>query len=237
MNVCAFTSICREDMGWVLGYLAEIDRLGIDFVVHLDRCARADIPEVCEMVKHPRCVGMTSQDSTEFNEMHKQGVLDLIDSKRAYRWAMAMDADEVFEKNAPDKLSLLDAVKGFHVQVKWVNLWGDKSHIRVDGPFASSHRVKFYRLDAGIRWVFTSPITNGPKPYRCNSLLDESAGLERIDLTCLHAGLMTRELRVLHKKRWDRIYSAAVGGNPYGMWDYALNEDRYPPTVERNPYL
>lgn len=46
----------------------------------------------------------------------------------------------------------------------------------------------------------------------------------RHDLVCLHWGLFDRATRELHKERWDRIYSKAVGSNPYGLWKEALDE-------------
>lgn len=38
-EICAFTSICQEDERWVDQYLAEVDRLKMDFCVHFDRCS------------------------------------------------------------------------------------------------------------------------------------------------------------------------------------------------------
>ena len=46
-------------------------------------------------------------------------------------------------------------------------------------------------------------------------------------MTCLHWGMMTEELRVAHKRRWDDIYSK-VGGNPSGFWDLCLDPTKIP---------
>jgi hypothetical protein len=44
---------------------------------------------------------------------------------------------------------------------------------------------------------------------------------------------MTREMREMQKVRWDKIYSEATGDkNPYGFWDYLLDEEKYLPLTE-----
>jgi hypothetical protein len=50
----------------------------------------------------------------------------------------------------------------------------------------------------------------------------------KADLVCLHAGMMTPELRRLHKERWDRIYSTALRGdpNPLGFWRQAIETEK-----------
>lgn len=40
----------------------------------------------------------------------------------------------------------------------------------------------------------------------------------------------------MHKARWDRIYTKAVGANPYKFWDYVLDPEITQVVVE-NPYL
>jgi hypothetical protein len=126
-----------------------------------------------------------------------------------------------------------------YVRVHWVNCWGDKDHIRVDGVFASSWRVKVYNVGRGWKWRFDHPITYGCKMVDSQGQVMEGVGRkERLDIACLHHGLMTRELRVMHKERWDRIYSTALRGdpNPYGFWNLCLDEENYPPEVIENPY-
>lgn len=227
-KACAFTSVCEEDAVWIPQYLEEVDRLGIDFAVHFDRCSG---PTKASMESHPRCVGSTKQDdpSIEFDETHKQKVFDLVAGER-YKWAMAWDVDETYARNAPGILRELVASDYQLIDIKWVNLWGDPKHIRVDGAFAAGHRVKFYNLSTG-QFLFNHPTVNGGKLVggHCETT-------RRHDFVCLHWGMMTEEIRVQHKERWDRIYTKAVGANPYGFWNYALSPD-YPPTVVENPYL
>lgn len=241
-SICAFTSVCQEDACWVSQYLREAERLEMPFAIHLDRIG--DVGMARRLAGHPLCVGQTAQDNiaVEFDETHKQGAFDLVDTL-GFMWAMAWDIDETYERGAPRKLAQIgDMVEADYVDIVWLNLWGDQHHVRTDGPFASGHRVKFYNLDRA-RWRFTHPVTNGAK--RVDDVTGEvlpqrhpaKERAHRHDLVCLHWGMMTRELREQHKLRWDRIYTTAVGANPYGFWDYAIDEATHPPTVERHDYL
>lgn len=215
MSICAFTSICDEDACWIPQYLAEAERLGLPFCINLDRCS---MPTRRALTRHPLCIGIAVQDdpAVEFEERHKQRALDVV-AARGTDWALAWDIDETFEADAPAKLRRLDPDLDC-LDVRWLNLWGDRDHIRVDGAFGEGHRVKLLNLTGGRRWVFDHPITNGPK------LVGREAVVTRFDLVTLHHGMMTPELRRLHKDRWDRIYTTAVGANPYGMWADACDE-------------
>jgi hypothetical protein len=231
-NVCAFTSICEEDACWADQYLAEMGRLDLRFVVHLDRCSDG---LKAKMSGHKLCAGSTFRDdpNVEFTEQHKQSALDLV-RKAKFRWALAMDIDETWEKGATAKLSALFDVPDC-LLARWVNLWETAGQIRVDGQFKDSFRVKLLRMDRAYKWTFDHPITNGPKAFASGNLVDVMPC--RIDLVCLHWGMMTRELRLQHKDRWDRIYTRAVGANPYGFWNYALDEVAYPPVTMTHAYL
>ena len=235
MSICAFTAVCEEDRVWIPQYLREVERLGVYFAVHFDRCSYA----TKDMAGHRLCAGYTVQDlpNVEFNEMHKQAVLDLVVT-RGFRWALAWDIDETWERHAPEKLSTStfqhpDAgiVPYDEIVVNWVNLWGDPQHVRVDRPSAGS-RVKLLNLHSG-RWLFDHPITNGPKLQRARCVVTGE-----VDLTCLHHGMMTPELRALHKARWDRIYSTALRGdeNPYQFWKY-MTDDAITPVIKENTWL
>lgn len=228
-RVCAFTSVCQEDLSWMDQYLQEAERLRMTFAIHFDRC-RGGIRKTVS--SHPLCVGSTSQDhhGIEFDETHKQAILDVV-ARYEFDWAMAWDVDETYEGDARRKIAAVVRSQADCVDIRWVNLWGDRRHVRVDGTFGKGHRVKFLNLQDGRRWMFDHPITNGPK------LVGRDAVVEEADLTCLHHGMMTRELRLEHKARWDRIYSTALRGdpNPYKFWEYACDEETYPPVIEEYP--
>jgi hypothetical protein len=223
VSVCAFTSVCEEDSCWVGKYLTESYRLELPFAVHLDRCSAGTKRR---FYKHHLCVGITENKnpSREFTEQHKQGVFDLV-LRRGFDWAFAWDVDETYERDAAEKINVALGRPEDLLTVRWVNLWGDEEHVRTDGPFRESRRAKFYRLKT-IRWKFDNPVVNG-------AYADRPSTLGHTDLHCLHWGLMTEELRRLHKERWDRIYGRAVGANPYGMWNYTLDTS-VTPTIEEN---
>ena len=223
MNICMLTSVSGEDSAWVPQYLNEVERLGIDFVIHLDRCDKrmSDL-----FTTHKSCAGHTKGDGREFNETHKNKPMALV-VRLGYDLAFATDIDETYDKDAPSKLKSLP--RSGLTSTYWINLWGDIKHIRVDGPFALKPRDKLYDLK-NHSWKYRSPVINGPYPHPDTTSV-------RSDIVCLHHGFMTRELRLMHKARWDRIYTKARGKNPYGIWNYATDEVTYPPTIEDNPYL
>lgn len=221
MKIAAYTSVCEEDAQWFEQYLNEVARLNVDFVVHFDRCSE----ETKRLFKlHPNLVGHTEQNdpAIEFNETQKQGMMDILSGLK-YDWIMAWDVDETWEKDFVDKIKVLETIEADYIDLPWVNLWGDKYWIRKDGVFAGGHRVKFYRM-GNWGWYFDHAITNGAKHKKVYQD-DPDPVLGKIDLICIHHGMMTQELRELHKARWDRIYGAAVGANPYGFWNAALDEE------------
>ncbi len=225
MRIGVYSSICEEDAVWIDQYLAEVERLGFPFAVNFDRCSEATKDR---LRNHRLCTGWTVQDdpAVEFTEQHKQGAFDLLEMQK-FDWALAWDVDETWEREAPAKFATLAEVGVDYYDCPWKNLWDDTAHIRVDGPFSLGHRVKLYRLKQGWRWHFDSPITNGAKhtdPHR-------EPTLGELDLTCLHHGMMTHEMREQHKARWDRIYGTAVGRNPYGFWDHALDQTITPKII------
>lgn len=220
MNVGAFTSVCEEDRDWIPQYLGEVFRLDIPFAVHFDRCSSAT---KTLLMSHPHCVGFTANDNPdrEFEEWDKQGVLNILKDK-GFHWGLAWDIDETWENDAATKIrELTRTTEADYVDCRWANLWDDKDHVRVDNWFKTGHRVKLYRLS--LPWRFDHKITNGAKA--------DGAKEAKSDLTCIHWGMMTHDMRVFHKARWDRIYTKAVGNNPYGFWKGALEYDQFPPVV------
>lgn len=238
-SVCAFTSVCEEDACWLPQWLAEVDRLHVPFVVHFDRCSTETVMTVGT---HRLCVGTTRRDDplVEFTEQHKQETLDTVVAL-GYDWALAWDVDETFELDVLRKIDLLTRMtyKSLDwLDVRWLNLWGDENHVRVDGTFAQGHRVKLLNLrkqslvGQPLRWGFDHPITNGPKLMTKDGVVVESKGAS-VHLVCLHHGMMTEELRRFKKERWDRIYSKALRGdpNPYGFWRSAIETEAQAVTV------
>ncbi len=232
-NVMAFTPVCEEDAWYADQYLAEAERLDMQFSMHFDRCSDATKER---FKSHPLCIGSSERDTPEeYTEKDKQLALDLLVGK--CRWAFHWDIDEVLDKDAIPKLAALESRKEDLLRTAWVNTWDDMQHIRVDTVFAAARRVKFYNM-VGTKWRFDHPITYGCKmiDVKGNSL--NGYGIKgETDIVCIHTGYMTRALREMHKERWDRILTTAVGNNPYGMWEYCVREKDFPPTVVENPYL
>ncbi len=178
----------------------------------------------------------------EYHEQYKQVALDIVHS--GFLWALHWDVDETWEPDARDKLGALPIgsdPEGSALDVRWVCLWGDDQHARVDEEFSEGRgsytRTKLYRRVVGGRWEFLSPLVYGPTMVWDRQRQDVPT--LRFDLACLHHGYKTRELRLLHKERWDRIYGGLRddGKNPYGMWELLCDEAKYPPTIERHGYL
>ncbi len=223
MRVAAFTSVCEEDITHVPIYLAEAERLQMPFVMLFDRCSDATKRV---MSSHPLCMHTFSQDKqVEFRETIKQPMIDWIRAHN-YQWAMAWDIDETHGKKAPDQLDYVLKLYADIITVPWKNLWMDREHLRTDGSFGGGHRERFFNVARG-RFKFKSDTQNSPYA------MTKDPVLVRDDrFVILHWGMMTPELCLMHKKRWDRIYGKA-GGNPYGFWNYAVE---HPPTVTLNPY-
>ena len=237
-TVAAMVQICEEDARWASQFMEEVTRLDIPFAMHFDRCSDGLKDRIR---RHPLCVGSVTQDdpSLEFTERHKQAVFDLLSTQQRWQWLLQWDIDEIWERDAPEKIAKLAKRKEEdNLLVQWVNCWGDRAHIRVDTVFAAAPRLKFYNVGGNRRWWFDHAITYGCKlnDDKTGMRSKESVKSAHSGIVCLHTGLMTRELREHHKTRWDRIYSAAVGANPYHFWEYCLMEDEYPPTVIPNPH-
>lgn len=240
MSIGVYTSVCEEDACWIPQYLKEVERLNLHFGMHLDRCSTYTKNLIRS---HPNCIGTTENilhpKAKEFNDTHKQGVFDLV-VKAGFDWAMAWDIDETYARDTPQRLEEIQKLDYDYIDTKWVNLWGDEFHIRVDGPFSGGHRVKFYNLQSGFHWKFEGPITNGAKGFKKPGApwggRSVCLGGKFHQLVCMHWGMMTEELRLQHKARWDRIYTTAVGNNPYGFWDYSLDSS-ITPVIVPNEYL
>lgn len=235
IDIVALTAVCEEDSAWVPQYLAEVDRLRIPFIMLFDRCSSAFMESVLNSqvaeLQHCQCVSYDVRALEEFNEQAKQGIWNQA-RHMGFDWAIAWDIDETWELNARDKIEQTLAETDAHVlTARWLNLWETPDQVRIDGGF-NGHHAKFYNLQAGP-WKFDHPITNGCKLLDDRGRIRTDTVTGKTDIVCLHHGMMTKELRQFHKERWDRIYTKAVGNNPYGFWNYALDET-VTPQLTRN---
>lgn len=222
-KICAYTAVCEEDACWIPQYLDEVERLEMPFCVLLDNCSRSTRDLFCDLRYRPYLRGIAERNDTSvpFSETDKQHVFDLAVQSGA-DWAMAWDIDEIWEPEFWQKVGRLDPETMDCVDCPWLNAWGDRETVRIDGAMSMGHRVKFYNLRSGISWLFKNHLVNGAYGTSGRKPLEVKA-----PVCCVHHGLMTRELRVQHKDRWDKIYGhwSKDGRNPYGFWDFALNTD------------
>lgn len=232
------TATCEEDKQWFSQYLNEITRINMSFVIHFDRCS----DETKSLFRrHPLCVGSSEMNDPNhtYGEMDKQMAFDVI--PKDYDWMMPLDIDETMEKRFNEKVETLDTMdlKFDIIDCPWWNLWDSPKHIRIDGPCQTGHRVKFYNLHrAPLLWKFYHPTINGMTLFEDDKMQKRRSEfiLNKLDISTLHWGLMTKELRESHKARWDRIYSSHVGKNPYGFWDWMLDE-KITPVIREHDYL
>lgn len=240
-DLVAFTPICEPDSIWIDQYLREVERLDIPFGIHFDRCSDATKRR---MMSHSHCVAASAQDdpSIEYTEQHKQTIFDMVCDLGGHSWALHWDADEVWEDDFIRKFEAESHRPESHLRVSWANMWETPDRIRWDADSPSklmcpSPRVKLYQIGEGQRWLFDHPVI-----YGCKEIVD---GIKRsktqckategdTDIVCLHAGLMTHELRMQHAERWDRVYGAAVGENPYCLWHALMNHEKHPPRTVDN---
>ncbi len=234
-KIGVFTTICEPDNIWIDQYLNEIERLELPFAIYLDRCSGSTIQR---LTSHTNCIGFVRQDNPliDYQECHKKAVLDLIVAHGRFDWAMSWDADETYEKDASYKLPDIVGRTEDCLNVRWACLWNDPQHIRTDGMFSPNgscyYRDRFHSLRGENKWYYKGPFIYGP--YNAKGEYTTA----KIDFVCLHWGYMSRPLRELHKARWDHNYGTAVGGkNPFGTWEYILDEVTYPPEVETHNWL
>lgn len=227
-TVGAFSCVCEEDAQWLPQYLAESERLGMPFVMHFDRCSK----ETQRIVRrHPNMVACTVYEGPEkFSERTKQQPYQEL-KKRKFTWAMTWDVDETFCKDAVQVFKEVLSVPDVEtISMQWLNLWGSPDFLRIDEPFCTRYREKLYKLIIGFPWEWKCPLTNGPTLYQ-----KIPRNYVASNLVCLHHGLMTHELRLAHKLKWDRVYGRS-GGNPYNIWNHLLDYENCPPEVTPNPY-
>lgn len=243
MKIATVTPICEEDARWADQYLAEVERLDAHCIMFFDRCSQATVDRFTRSKSYAD--GYWQRDPKRgYRESDRQVPMDTA-VKLGYDLSVMLDMDETLERDAPEKLRNLP--DGDRWTVNWLNLWGDKDYVRVDkaGRGGNPWRVKIHRLQCGVEWYWKGPLVVDPycqrtRPRPGKSMqLGGDVDVPSVDsgITCLHWGLMTRELREMHAARWDRVYGELTGKNPYSFWHDLLDEVRYPPTVERNVWL
>lgn len=209
-------SVCDEDERHFARFNAELTRLGFEFFVNFDHCGSA----TKKLFKaNPLCSGANENDDAAdlFEESHRQKALRLVDERKDFDWMLQMDVDETLERDAPRKIADILMLNVDVVDCRVLDLWGDGSMYRVDGPFAGSHREKFFNLRTAEKLYYYHPTSHAPKHVPRHG---RPSAVRSYDLNILHWGMMNMEEVEFHCKRWDAIYTRSVGGNPYGTYPY-----------------
>jgi hypothetical protein len=211
MTLCVFTAMIEEDANWLDMYLAGLNRLDLPFVMHFDRCSDETKKKVAS---NQGCCGTTARNKPdrEFEESDRQDVLNLV-GRMGFDWALALDIDEVLERDAKPKLEVLNASYADVAEVQYWHLYRDFHTVCADsgsGMAGKITRTKGYHVGNGA-FTFASPIINRPRFCRNYAVF-------KSDLVVLHTGFMTPELRAMHRARWTRIYGR-FGHNPYGKYE------------------
>ena len=221
-------SVCDGDEKHFDRFEGEIDRLGFPFAVNFDHCSQRT---TARFSQHPRFMGgyVNCDPESFFDESHRQRALDVL-LYRGMDWMLQLDVDETLERDAIKKIREL-AIKGIKGQradiytFSVLDLWGDGSHYRVDGPFDVSKREKLFNLKSDPKIHYYHPTVHAPKicPEGREPIILKS------DCRVLHWGIMNEEEAEFHCQRWDEIYTRKVGGNPYGLYRYL--REKHPPKL------
>lgn len=225
-------SVCDSDERHFQRFRDELERLGFPFAVNFDHCSE----KTKDFFKssHFFLEGYENDDpESHFNEMHRQPALTIL-QKAEFDWALSMDVDETLEKFAPQKIEEIMRMDVDLVDCQLLDLWGDERHYRVDGTFARSHREKFFNLNSGRtgeQLRYYHPTSHAPKFF----LEREVRVVKFHPLYVIHWGIMDQADVQFHTKRWDDIYTKAVGGQPYQFYDY-INDPATVPILNEFDY-
>lgn len=219
-------AVCDGDEKHFDRFLAELTRLGFPFAVHFDHCSAETKRRFKE---HPLFIDGHEDDDPNsfFGEDSRQSAMDIL-MKAGFEWALSFDVDETLEKNAHEKIARVLEMKEDVIECPLLDLWGDERHYRVDGPFQSSHREKFFRLTIG-RWNYTHPTSHAPKATPRNR--EHVVTVGHADLHVIHWGIMDMDDVRFHTERWNRVYIKKVGKNPYGFYEYMNDPEKYKPEI------
>ena len=210
-------------------FMAELTRLGLPYAVHFDHC---DSITKKFFKRSPLYIGGYEEDNPKvlFGEDSRQNALDVLLS-HSFDWALSLDVDETLEKNAPAKILEATQLGADVVDFVVLDLWLDKRHYRVDGSFAGSHREKMFNLVSDPRLKYTHPTVHAPKVAPKGR---EAVVHHKFPCRVLHWGIMNIDDVRFHTERWNRVYRAKVGKNPYGFYDY-INDPATVPVLKEVP--
>lgn len=195
----------------------ELTRLGLPFAVYFDHVSR---PTYDLFKSHPLFLGSYDDEDpgSHFTEASRQHALDIL-VRAGFDRSLQMDVDETLERDAPRRLrEEVPAVDADVIVFPCWDLWGSHRTMRVDGPQSHGSREKVHRL-RGNHLKYPSATSHAPN-VTPHGKTCRDARVFRMDLKILHWGIMDLADAQFHRERWDRVYTRAVGRNPYGSYEY-----------------
>lgn len=216
-------------------FLKEIDRLGLPFAVYFDHCTR----ETYKLFSSHRLYfdGFDDVDQySSFDEGSRRYPLNIL-IKAGFGHILQMDLDETLERDGPAKLR--DVLKnGADVTGFWcLDIWDrPESSLseteepgfwrRIDGPFGAGKREKVFKVTGNtLRWPAAT--AHAPDVWPTGKTKEESV-VKMADISVIHWGIRNLADAQFHRERWDRIYTRAVGGNPYQGYEYYFDKATVP---------
>lgn len=214
MRIGAAICICEQDAHYLPALLPELERMNVDVAWLANNCSDETVKILNDFT---RTVGVHRHEGI-FNNCLRNYPLDIL-KKAGYDWCIQWDADEMWEKDAPQKLQtiLRDQIL---IQVRMAHVWEkDGNWLTTDW---ASERDRIYNLK--YQWLYLQRVVAGA------TLIDAELITTPEDIWMIHWGYSSKEKREHHKKRWDRIHGNSTGKNPYGMWD-TITQEGYEPKL------
>jgi hypothetical protein len=153
-----------------------------------------------------------------------------------YDWAVMQDIDERWDISAKDKIRR-DVEKAYKKGCKSIRFpmftaWDEG--LRIDTIFnpmltnAETRRERMFYAKGDWKWLHK--IIVAPYYFENNQRKDYKVHFGTAPI--IHYGHRTEKLRKMHKKRWDKNYTRAVGNQPYTFWRY-INDKSGPVEVAK----
>ena len=212
--------ICDEDAHRLNIVFKEAIRLDMPIAWYADRCSQ----ETVDKLKGFDLTVGIYRGSGQFSEVVRQHAFDMLDRK-GFGWALNWDSDETWSKTAKKDMekSLGEYERAIVCPMKTVWEKDNELYFREDGlchgTQSNTKRIRLYSLD--FEWMWQDKAINGPA-YMVGRqwVYPDINKLRTCNATTIHWGYADDKMRESHKKRWDKIYTEAVGRQPYNNWEW-----------------
>lgn len=200
MKIIANVPVRNE--AWILRTVLEALQVLVDVIVVADQQSCDGTAKIC--AQFPKVVRLVNSQSTFDEQAMRQLLLDASRDWNGQNLILTVDADEVFTADILDKELFNQLVDGTPVgsaaALRWVWLWKDPAHYRVDGPrFAENWKYCAFRDDR--RLTFEPGLIHRPRVP--GEAARREVRFERPRM--LHYQFAHWE-RALAKQRWYRCF-------------------------------